>query len=366
MSTLLQSSSSGSLYPIQCVAVLALASQVVPASVSHHTWHQRLGHPAFSVFQHLVSNKLIACNSKSDFNYNVCQLGKHVKQPFIPATYSAQTLFELIFSDVWESPVLSPTGIKYYIIFIDAYSRYSWVYSLKRKSDSLHYFEQFHKMVSNVFQSHIKQFQADEGGEFHKLEPYLNKHGILFRYSCPAISQQNRVAERKHRHVAEKLRCLLFQSQMPNVLWVEALHYVVYLINRLPSTSLNNATLYHLLFKQQPDYSMIKTFGCLCYPHLTKQINSKYSPRTLPCIFLGVSPIHKGYRCYNPEAKKVLVSRHVSFSETIFPYSSFHPYFKDSNSLIFPSNYTFSQSTMTPAITSNVSYIIRDGEINGY
>ncbi|GAA0168607.1 hypothetical protein LIER_23283 [Lithospermum erythrorhizon] len=59
MSILLQSNSSGSLYPIQCAAVLALTSQVVPISVYHHTWHQRLGHPALFVFQHLVSNKLI-------------------------------------------------------------------------------------------------------------------------------------------------------------------------------------------------------------------------------------------------------------------------------------------------------------------
>ncbi|GAA0151178.1 hypothetical protein LIER_09956 [Lithospermum erythrorhizon] len=74
-------------------------------------------------------------------------------------------------------------------------------------------------MVGNVFRSDIKQFQANEDGEFHKLEPYLNKHGILFRYSCPTTAQQNGVAERKNRHVAEKLRCLLFQSQMPHVFW---------------------------------------------------------------------------------------------------------------------------------------------------
>ncbi|GAA0175461.1 hypothetical protein LIER_28628 [Lithospermum erythrorhizon] len=65
-------------------------------------------------------------------------------------------------------------------------------------------------MITNVFQANIKCFQADEGGEFYKLEPYLNKHGILFRYSCPATPQQNGVAERKYRNVAEKIRCSLF------------------------------------------------------------------------------------------------------------------------------------------------------------
>ncbi|GAA0173003.1 hypothetical protein LIER_41441 [Lithospermum erythrorhizon] len=180
--------------------------------------------------------------------------GKHVKQPFA----SANEMFDLIFSDVWESPVLSPTGIK---------------------------------------------------------------------YSSPTTPQQNGVGERKHRHLAEKIRCLLFQSQLPPTFWVEALNYVVYLINKLPSPSLSNKSPYQILFQTQPDYAMIKIFGCLFYPHLTKQIQSKYSPRSLPCIFLGISATHKGYRCYNPEAKRVFVSRHVRFSEDVFPYLSFHSIF---------------------------------------
>ncbi|GAA0160871.1 hypothetical protein LIER_39123 [Lithospermum erythrorhizon] len=103
-------------------------------------------------------------------------------------------------------------------------------------------------MITNVFQAQIKCFKADEGGEFHKLEPYLTKHGIPFRYFRPATPQQNGVAERKHRHVAEKMRCLLFQSQLPLVFWVEALHYAIFLINRLPSPSLSHKSPYQILF----------------------------------------------------------------------------------------------------------------------
>ncbi|GAA0171146.1 hypothetical protein LIER_25250 [Lithospermum erythrorhizon] len=79
---------------------------------------------------------------------------------------------------------------------------------------------------------------------------------------------------------------------------------------------------------------------------LTKEINSKYSPRSLPCLFLGLSPILKGYKCYNSESKRVLTSRHVTFCEQIFPYQSFHPYFKSPNSLIFPTNYQFPTNTV--------------------
>ncbi|GAA0154731.1 hypothetical protein LIER_37951 [Lithospermum erythrorhizon] len=219
-------------------------------------------------------------------------------------------------------------------------------------------------MVTNVFQAKIKYFQADEGGEFHKLEPYLNKHGIPYRYSCPATPQQNGIAERKHRHIVEKMRCLLFQSKLPAVFWFEALNYVIYLINRLPSPSLNNQTPYYLLFNLSPDYSMIKVFGCLCYPHLTKQLTSKYFPRSLPCIFLGVSLTHKGFRCYNPEAKRVLVSRHVTFFENVFPYSSFHPYYKHSNSLIFPSNYHFTAQDDGPVLPKSNTQISSSNSIS--
>ncbi|GAA0170632.1 hypothetical protein LIER_24855 [Lithospermum erythrorhizon] len=168
MITLLQSSSFGSLYPIKSSAVLALASHTVPAPIPHHVWHQRLSHPASSVLNSLVNNKLISCTSSSEHLCNVCQLGKHVKQPFVSAAYSTVAPSNLIFSDVWESPILSPTDIKHYIVFIDAYSR----------------------------------------------------------YSCLVTPQQNGVAEKKHRHIAEKIRCLLFQSQLPPIFWVEALNYV--------------------------------------------------------------------------------------------------------------------------------------------
>ncbi|GAA0160870.1 hypothetical protein LIER_39122 [Lithospermum erythrorhizon] len=61
------------------------------------------------------------------------------------------------------------------------------------------------------------------------------------------------------------------------------------------------------------------------------------------------------YKCYNPEAKRVLVSRHVVFNETVFPYQAFHSFFKNDNSLIFPSNYQFSSTLNSTAISSTTT-----------
>lgn len=76
---------------------------------------------------------------------------------------------------------------------------------------------------------------------------------------------------------------------------------------------------FQLLHNQMPFYDHIQTFGCLCYPNLSSTAPHKLAPRSSPCIFLGFLHGYKGYRCYNPATGKVIMSRHVTFHEDIFP-----------------------------------------------
>jgi hypothetical protein len=69
-----------------------------------------------------------------------------------------------------------------------------------------------------------------------------------------------------------------------------------------------------------PDYSILHVFGCRCYPNTTATSAHKLASRSLPCIFLGYPADTKGYRCYDPESRRVLTSRHVSFDESCFPF----------------------------------------------
>ncbi|GKD70109.1 ribonuclease H-like domain-containing protein [Tanacetum coccineum] len=82
--------------------------------VSQHTWHQRLGHPGGDVLRLLVSNNVISCNNeKPPVLYHACQLGKHVRLPFISSNTVITSCFEIIHSDVWTSPIPSLSGFKY-------------------------------------------------------------------------------------------------------------------------------------------------------------------------------------------------------------------------------------------------------------
>nr|GEW80121.1 ribonuclease H-like domain-containing protein [Tanacetum cinerariifolium] len=113
------------------------------------------------------------------------------------------------------------------------------------------------------------------------------------------------------RTINNVVRSLIFQARLPPEYWVEALLTAAYLLNILPSTSINNDILYTKLFNKPSSYTHLRTFGCLCYP---------YTFPTTPSIFLGYPYNHRGYRCLDLNTNKIIISRHVTFGETIFPF----------------------------------------------
>ena len=76
--------------------------------------------------------------------------------------------------------------------------------------------------------------------------------------------QQNVIIERKHQHLLETSRALLFHSGLPIKYWGECVLTATYLINGLPSKVLKGLSPYHLLFGQAPNFSHLKVFGSLC------------------------------------------------------------------------------------------------------
>ncbi|GKC12192.1 ribonuclease H-like domain-containing protein [Tanacetum coccineum] len=189
---LLRCDSTGDLYPV--------TTPTLPQAylVSQHTWHQRLGHPGSDVLRSLVSNNSISCNkTKSPVLCHACQLGKHVKLPFSLSETIVKQPFDIVHSDLWTSPISSVTGIKYYVLFLDHFSHYLWVYPLRNKSDTLSKILHFRAFVKNQFNCDIKSLQCDHGGEFdnNDLHKLFETNGITIRFSCPRTSQQNGKSE---------------------------------------------------------------------------------------------------------------------------------------------------------------------------
>jgi transposase InsO family protein len=326
---LLEGKSENGMYPLRFGKKNHKSSKAFTAMLGIKTtslvWHFRLGHPSPDIVTRVVKENKLPLSSSSEFNKinkvicSSCQLGKGKKQPFHASNRISTAPLQLVHSDIWTSPILSNTGFKYYIAFIDDFSRYTWIYHLHQKSDAFSTFVKFKALVENQFSHPIKQFQFDGGGEYTSLQfqSFLTQHGIDFRKSCPYTSPQNGLAERKLRHILETGLTLLAHANLSKKYWVDSFLTAVYTINRLPTATLNFLSPYEKLHQKSPDYHKLRVFGCLCYPLLRPYNPHKLEFKSKPCIFLGYQ--YAGYKCLDPVTNNAYHSRHVVFDETSFP-----------------------------------------------
>jgi histone deacetylase 1/2 len=214
---------------------------------------------------------------------------------------------------------------QYYVSFIDDFSKFTWIYLLKNRSDVYQVFLNFQQLVERRFNTKIITMQTEWGGEYQKLNSFFHKLGISHHVSCPHTHQQNGSAERKHRHIVEVGLSLLAQASMPLKFWDEAFLTATYLINRTPSRVINFSTPLNQLFNENPSYSSLRVFGCACWPNLRPYNKHKLQFRSKECAFLGYSDMHKGYKCLDIATGRVYISCDVVFDENVFPFSKLHP-----------------------------------------
>jgi hypothetical protein len=144
-------------------------------------WHKRLGHPSPKIVAHLVKSfSLPVSSSKLSSLCNSCSINKVYQLPFHPNSLKSQALLNLVYTDVW-GPA-SSTGIdgsRYYLIFVDHFSKYIWFYLMVKKSDVSTIFPKFKNFVETRFQTKIKSLYSDNGGEFITLRSFYHIVGLV-------------------------------------------------------------------------------------------------------------------------------------------------------------------------------------------
>ncbi|XP_060201819.1 uncharacterized protein LOC132630248 [Lycium barbarum] len=183
----------------------------------------------------------------------------------------------------------------------------------------------FSKMKSiplHVFIQAVRSDNAFELRSSNEAIQFFSTHGIFHQTSCPHTPQQNGVVERKHKHLLETSRALLFQSKLPVKYWGECVLAATYLINRFPSPLLHHKTPFELLYGSVPAYNHLKSFGCLCFATVPITQRDKFKSRSLTCVFIGYCLGKKGYKLLSLSNHKFLFSRDVVFNEYVFLYAT--------------------------------------------
>jgi len=107
-----------------------------------------------------------------------CQRAKSRQLPYAKSCNVSTAPLELIHSDVWGPAPVSVGRHTYYVSFIDDYSRYTWIYLLKKKSDVFQVFKNFQSLVERKFDKKILSMQTDWGGECEGLNSFFQRIGI--------------------------------------------------------------------------------------------------------------------------------------------------------------------------------------------
>lgn len=136
--------------------------------------------------------------------------------------------------------------------------------------------------------------------------------------------QQNGVVERKHMHLLDIARTLLFHANLPTKFWGECILTTTTIINKLSVANLGWNSLFEKLFHKLPDLSHLKTIGCLAYAASLGPPKSgdKFAHIGRKSVLIGFPPNQKGYKVYDLDTHTIFLSRDVIFFEHIFPFQS--------------------------------------------
>jgi len=244
-------------------------------------WHQRLGHLCEQQMRRMVDKEMVTgvklpkgCGL---FFCVGCVEGKMHRKPFQPVGVRSSRRLNLVHSDVC-GPMLTEShgGHKYFVTFIDDYSRCCAVYFLKHRSEVSAKFKEFEAITTNDCGHKIEALRTDNGGEYisNEFKDYLKSRGIRHELTVPYTPEQNGVAERLNRTLVEAARSMMSHSGLSNAYWAEAVATAAYLRNRSVTTA-TDKTPYERWYGRKPDLSNLRVFGCIAYAHVPDVMRHK-------------------------------------------------------------------------------------------
>ncbi|KAK1369394.1 hypothetical protein POM88_035486 [Heracleum sosnowskyi] len=256
-------------------------------------WHKKLSHLNFSNINELVKKELVRGLPKvlytPDGLCDACQKAKQRRTSFKSKSESSiEEPYHMLHLDLF-GPVniMSISKKRYTLVVVDEYSRFTWVYFLHRKDETLEILLDHVRMIETSTKFKVKILRSDNGTEFKnsKMEEFCKYKGIIQQFSAPGTPQQNGVVERKNRTLIEAGR------------------------------TIHGVTPYQSLKEKKSSLKHLHVFGCKCFVLRThpEQLG-KFETKADEGIFIGY-PASRAFRVFNLRTRTVMESIHVSFDD---------------------------------------------------
>ena len=300
------------------------------ACVSLEELHARFNHMPFDALRRLVKGGSLdglpggVSNAlPSDRLCEDCIGGKLTRAPHTGQVARAGTPLFRVYTDVHGPlPTKSRSGNTYWVSFVDDFSRFPTVYFISWKSDVFGVFKCYKVWAENATGQRIQVLRDDKGGEYSsgEFDRFLADTGIRREHSIRDTPQQLGVAERLNRTLDEGITTLLSQSGLSRIWWEDAANHFLYGKMRFPSSVTAPDTPYSLFYGKQGSVDRLRPFGCLAYVHRQKDQRGVFESHAAQCILIGYPIDYKGWRFWDPEARKEIISDSAVFRESVFPF----------------------------------------------
>ena len=167
---------------------------------------------------------------------------------------------DLVHADCW-GPLKVPSlgEARYSLSVINDYSRKTWVFMMKQKSEAFQNFKHWTVLMRNQTGKRVKRLHMDNGLEFcsEEFNNFCKEEGIARQHTVHHTPQQNEVAERMNITLLERARCMLSNARLDASFWAEAVNTACYLVN-LSSSTVNGFKTPAEVWSDQPgDYSSV-------------------------------------------------------------------------------------------------------------
>ncbi|GJR00959.1 ribonuclease H-like domain-containing protein [Tanacetum coccineum] len=206
---------------------------------------------------------------------------------------------------------------KYCLVVTDDYSRFTWVFVLTTKDETIEILMNFIKEIENLVDKKVKIIRSDNGTEFKNkvMDDFCREKGIKREYIVARTPQQNGIAKRRNRTLIEAARIMLADSKLPTTFWAEVVSTACYVQNRVLVVKPHNKTPYELFRGFRPALSFIRPFGCHVTILNTLDSLGKFDGKSDEGFFVGYSLSSKAFRVYNTRTRRVEENLHIGFLE---------------------------------------------------